>query len=122
MKQLGYYAKDANGNLFKFQWSTNNEFSIIINGTETVTDPKDFEILEIGFFTAESKQKLSTNGYSIYLMIELAKCYGLLEKETEYDILWEEGKSLYAQFEQSKFDDPKKGEYDCIEEFLKSKK
>ena len=56
MKQLGYYAKDANGNLFKFQWSANNEFSVWVKNEKVISDPNDFEIIEVGFFTAESKK------------------------------------------------------------------
>lgn len=71
-KQLGYYAMDKNKNLFQFEWATENEkiksISIeggitehdafyIINhdGTKRLANPKNYEILEIGFFTADDK-------------------------------------------------------------------
>lgn len=54
MKQLGYYAKDFRNNLFKFEWGDNDKFYIIdING-KRLANPKDYEILEIGFFTADN--------------------------------------------------------------------
>lgn len=61
------------------------------------------------------------NGYGIFLMIELARCLNLIDKELEYDLTWEQGRGLYDEFEGSAFDDENKGEYECITNFLKSK-
>jgi len=61
------------------------------------------------------------NGYSIYLMIELAKCHGLIVHEQEYDTTWNEGCKLYNEFEESEFDVDTESEYDCIEKFLNKK-
>jgi hypothetical protein len=61
MEPLGYYAKDVNNNLFQFKWELDNTF--LIKCVEpsvvgwVVADPKDYEILEIGFFTAEPIDK-----------------------------------------------------------------
>lgn len=59
MERLGYYAKDSKDNLFHFRWVTAVELSkskieILINGAWFTKDPNDYEILEIGFFTADS--------------------------------------------------------------------
>lgn len=60
-------------------------------------------------------------GYEIYLMIELAKCHGLIVHEQEYDTTWEEGVTLYSEFTKSEFNVDEKSEYDCIEDFLNKK-
>ncbi len=57
-------------------------------------------------------------GYNIYLMIELAKCHGLIVHELEYDTAWAEGQTLYSKFKKSEFDVDTESEYDCIEKFL----
>jgi hypothetical protein len=64
MKQLGYYAKDKDGNLFRFEWSSEDEFFIALKGGVMQTqDPKDYEILEIGHFDADSPKELTINEY-----------------------------------------------------------
>lgn len=56
MKQLGYYAKNKKGDLFRFEWSTDDKFSIIRgDGSVQTQDPNDYEVLEIGHFDADSK-------------------------------------------------------------------
>jgi hypothetical protein len=62
------------------------------------------------------------NGYEIFLMIELARCVGLIDKKLEYDLTWNKGCELYQEFETSEFNDTHKPEYDCMVNFLKSKK
>ncbi|MFV2015403.1 MAG: molybdopterin-dependent oxidoreductase, partial [Candidatus Heimdallarchaeota archaeon] len=54
------------------------------------------------------------NGYEIYLMIELAKCHGLIVHEQEYDLAWNEGKEFYVEFTKSEFNIDTEPEYDCI--------
>ena len=70
MKQLGYYAKDKYGNLHQFQWGLDNDLQsesndFYINDKDgdkisnlghkiKLVNVKDFEVLEIGFFTADS--------------------------------------------------------------------
>ncbi len=54
IKQLGYYAKDVNGNLYQFEWGAGDEFYIMnSNGDMVMDDPSKYEILEIGYFTSE---------------------------------------------------------------------
>ena len=60
----------------------------------------------------------NSEGYSIYLMIELAKFHGVISKELEYDLAWDKGIELSNDFRGSKFNDSNKSEYECIEEFL----
>lgn len=62
------------------------------------------------------------NGYGIFLMIELARIAGIIPKDLEYDLTWERGEELHMEFETSKFNDSYKPEYECMEEFLKTKK
>jgi hypothetical protein len=60
------------------------------------------------------------NGYSIFLMIELARAYNIIDKELEYDLTWEKGEQLYQELLASAHNDNHLGEYECIENFLKS--
>jgi hypothetical protein len=62
------------------------------------------------------------NPYLIFLMIELARIEGVIEKELEYDLTWEKGEDLYAEFNKSEFNlDETKGTYGCIQDFLSNK-
>ena len=54
MERLGYYAKDKEGDLYQFRWGTNEIFEIKFGIQWIQKNPKDYEILEIGFFTADS--------------------------------------------------------------------
>jgi len=58
--------------------------------------------------------------YSIFLMIELAKCHDVIPKDLEYDSQWAKGQELYAAFEGSQYDDSEIGEYEAIESFLEA--
>jgi len=57
-------------------------------------------------------------GYSIYLMVSLAKSNGIMNENLEYDTAWAKGGILLMDFEASKFNVDTKSEYDCIVEFL----
>jgi hypothetical protein len=57
-------------------------------------------------------------GYSIYLMVSLAKSNGVMPEYLEYDSAWAKGGLLLMDFESSKFNVDSKSEYDCINEFL----
>ena len=51
MELLGYYAMDKKANLFQFEWGKNDEFYILNpNGDKVISNPNEYEILEIGFF------------------------------------------------------------------------
>lgn len=52
MKRLGYYAMDRFNNLFKFEWRNDDTFYILNEGIMTKQNPKDYEIVEIGYFTS----------------------------------------------------------------------
>lgn len=67
-------------------------------------------------------QTTMKTGYAVFLMIELARCVGIIDKELEYDLTWETGCGLLTEFEASTFDDANKGQYDCMLEFLKNRK
>jgi hypothetical protein len=59
------------------------------------------------------------NGYSIFVMIELARANDIIDKELEYDTTWVKGEQLYQEFLDSAHNNNDQGEYDCIEQFLK---
>ena len=58
------------------------------------------------------------NGYSTYLMIQLAQVKNLMSKELEYDLAWANGQKLLEEFEASRFNIDTKPEYDCMVEFI----
>ena len=55
MERLGYYAMDNHKRLFQFEWSNNKFYIIDING-KRIANPKDYEILEVGNFNADSDE------------------------------------------------------------------
>jgi hypothetical protein len=59
--------------------------------------------------------------YSQYLFSCLLKIYDKEFSELEYDLQFEQLPTLYGEYESSKFDDPLKGEYECILAYLKDK-
>ena len=58
--------------------------------------------------------------YSTFLMIELARCANVIDPKLEYDLTWEQGQALQSEFEESKYDDSDKDEYECIQEWLEA--
>jgi hypothetical protein len=56
--------------------------------------------------------------YNVFLMIELAKEKGIIDKELEYDLMWETGLGLIKEFTGSKFDRNTEPLYECIVAFL----
>ncbi|MFA5790607.1 MAG: hypothetical protein WC976_06075 [Caldisericia bacterium] len=62
------------------------------------------------------------SGYGTFLMVELARVIGIIPKKLEYDLTWEKGKKLLAEFLKSKYNKPGKSLYECIEEFLNNKR
>ena len=60
------------------------------------------------------------SGYQIFLMVELARIAGIIEKDLEYDTTWETACRLYSEFLGGKYDIDTEPEYECIEEFLKN--
>lgn len=59
--------------------------------------------------------------YSEYLFSCLLKLYSKKFKELEYDLQYELGIKEYKDFENSKFNNINKSEYDCIIDYLKNK-
>ena len=60
------------------------------------------------------------SGYQIFLMVELARIAGIIEKDLEYDTTWETACRLYSEFLGGKYDIDTEPEYEFIEEFLKN--
>ena len=58
------------------------------------------------------------NPYLIFLMIELARISGVIKPDLEYDLTWEKGEDLFAEFTKSEFNLDTQGVYECIENFL----
>jgi len=121
MNQLGYYAKDKENDLYQFRWKSDSTFEIKFGVQWIEKNPKDFEILEIGFFTADSPQPIvKSMHYSQFLFSQLLIAYSESFKEMEYDSLFSKSLQGYELFEKSRFNNPNLPEYECIEEFLKS--
>jgi len=59
------------------------------------------------------------DGYPIFVMIELARIWELIDPDLEYDSTWDEGIRLYKEFFDSSYNDELKPEYDCMEDFLR---
>ena len=57
VQQIGYYAKDSEGNLHQFQWEQDNTFGILNIATKEYvpSNVDDYEILEIGYFHNENQ-------------------------------------------------------------------
>jgi hypothetical protein len=55
MKRLGYYAKNqVTGNLHEYEWTEYDVFMVKdMLGNLVKEDPSKYEVLEIGFFTAD---------------------------------------------------------------------
>tara|TARA_S200002703_G_scaffold156509_1_gene162305 strand:+ start:159 stop:740 length:582 start_codon:yes stop_codon:yes gene_type:complete len=64
---------------------------------------------------------VSTEGYQVYLMLELMKCKGLIDEDEAYDLAWGIALKEYERFSQSKFNVDTETEYGCIEDYLKTK-
>lgn len=62
------------------------------------------------------------SGYNIFLTIELARLKKIIPNDLEYDLMWETGCGLYDEFFQSTFNKPAVGLYDCLSDFLNTKK
>jgi hypothetical protein len=58
--------------------------------------------------------------YGVFLIAELGRLKGVLDKDSEYDLLWETASGMYKEFEKSEFNVDTKGEYDCIVDYLNS--
>ena len=54
------------------------------------------------------------SGYQIFLMVELARIAGIIEKDLEYDTTWETACRLYSEFLGGKYDIDTEPEYECI--------
>lgn len=65
--------------------------------------------------------KQDCNGYEVFLLIQLALQLGIIDSNNEYDLMYEEGIGLYAEFENSNFNVHYLGAYDCIVNFLNDK-
>lgn len=58
------------------------------------------------------------NDYSFFLFCQL---YNVIHpNETPYDTLFNELENLFCDYEESLYNDSDKGEYECMEEFLKA--
>jgi len=56
--------------------------------------------------------------YATFLIAELGRIKGIFNPNLEYDLLWETAQAIYQDFLISNFNDPNKGEYDCISDYL----
>ena len=56
--------------------------------------------------------------YGKFLMGELARAKNLIDKELEYDLMFETIEAMYKDFNNSTFSLADKSEYDCIVDYL----
>ena len=61
---------------------------------------------------------VGTINYSVYLYSNLLKLYDKDFETLEYDLQYKMIPDLYKAFEESTFNDPNKGEYECIINWL----
>jgi hypothetical protein len=61
---------------------------------------------------------MNTINYNLYLYSNLLKLYDAGFNALEYDIQFELLPTLYKTFEDSIYNDPNKGEYECITNYL----
>lgn len=62
--------------------------------------------------------KTAQDFYGVFLIVEMAREMGIIDKELETDLTWEQASRFYDLFEGSKFDVDTQGEYMCIHDFL----
>jgi len=62
------------------------------------------------------------NAYSQYLILSLAQAQDVIDPHEAYDIAWGLGGELLVEFESSEFNIDTKSEYDCMWEFLTTKR
>jgi hypothetical protein len=58
------------------------------------------------------------DGYSVYMMLHLAKNLGRIGEDDTLDTEWEEAERLYSDFEQSEYNVDTESEYSCIFSYL----
>ncbi len=56
--------------------------------------------------------------YGVFLIAELGRLKNVFDKNAPCDLLWEASEKLYQEFEDSKFNDLSKSEYDAISDYL----
>ena len=61
---------------------------------------------------------MNTIDYQMYLYSNLLKLYDKNFAELEYDLQFELIPTLYKTFAESNYNNPDRGEYDCITDFL----
>lgn len=57
--------------------------------------------------------------YNEFLFTQLLSCYNEDFSKLPYDVMYEKGKELYQDFENSEYNNETVSEYDCIESYLK---
>ena len=80
--------------------------------------------ITLAMYEAEIKSHFGLskeNDYNIFLLIELARNWGIIDKQLEYDLTWEQGQELYSEFEKSTFDDSNMDYAECLYKFFESK-
>jgi hypothetical protein len=70
-------------------------------------------------FVQNKTQIVMSDGYNIYLMIEQGKLLINLPTDFPYDKTWEIAGDLYADFANSKYNDPNKPIIECINEYYR---
>lgn len=124
IEEIYHHVVDNVVNIFNLDQNLNDVDSYLLNEEDCSQYEREYVIDKLSNYISSLKEikreTMNTNGYSIFLMVELARCFGLIEPKLEYDRTWEMGKDLYEQFEDSKFNDENESEYQCIHNFLEN--
>lgn len=56
--------------------------------------------------------------YSEFMLCNLLRNINDSFNNMEYDLMFGEAKRIYEEFSKSNYNNPKKGEYDCVYDFL----
>lgn len=80
--------------------------------------------ITLAMYEAEIKRHFGLsegNDYNVFLLIELAREHGVIDRMLESDLMWEQGFELYKEFETQGFNDMSKDLSECLWIFLSTK-
>lgn len=101
-------------------FQTKEEFNSFVDGLESVST-HDFDTYKVFYIDVsdenESNNTNTDDPYYLFIILELGRCYGVLDSDTEYDNLWSEALKLREEFLNSEYNVEDKSEYDCISNF-----
>jgi hypothetical protein len=94
------------------------------DGTEALIDANsrlEDAIAHKGVIAIELGEMIAPSAYGVFIMIELARLYGLIEEELELDLTYEKGLKLYNAFLETEYSTDSESEHDGIEAFIQNR-